>query len=206
MECYDADDDVLMEMEEAVEGWTILVTGVHQEAEERDVLDLFGEFGEVESLHLNLNHRTGYLMGYALIEYDNFEAAQDAISTMNGTELFDSTISVDWAFCCDPSNASYLRWIPTFTPIKDYNQEILILSWFVNSMTRGGGFTLSKLLYIASLEESLLEMSSNCFKKFEGCMVMCFTYTLWKCRMVLSDYFQFTGSFFSTHWSFYAYA
>ena len=73
-------------------------------------------------------------------------------------------------------------------------------------MTRGGGFTLSKLLYIASLEESLLEMSSNCFKKFEGCMVMCFTYTLWKCRMVLSDYFQFTRSFFSTHWSFYAYA
>ena len=99
----------------------------------------------------------------------------------------------------------YLQ-IPTFTPIKDYNQEILILSWFINSMTRGGGFTLSKLLYIASLEESLLEMSSNCFKKFEGCMVMCFTYTLWKCRMVLSDYFQFTRSFFSTHWSFYAYA
>ncbi|KAM4091872.1 hypothetical protein ACJW30_09G169300 [Castanea mollissima] len=128
MECYDADDDVLMEMEEAevqsahffapnpsyfplqsAEGWTILITGVHQEAEECDLLDLFGEFGEVKSLHLNLNHRTGYLMGYALIEYDNFEAAQDAISTMNGTELFDTTISVDWAFCRDPSNASYLR-------------------------------------------------------------------------------------------------
>ncbi len=79
----------------------MLITGLHEEASEDDVLDRFAEYGDVRAVTVNLDRKTGFTKGYALVEYATKKEAENAINNMNGSEMMSKTIRVDWAFVKD---------------------------------------------------------------------------------------------------------
>lgn len=84
----------------------MIARGLHEETNEDDLYELFSDHGEVKQLHLNLDRRTGFVKGYALVEFGAKREAEAAIQAINGHILHDKQISVDWAFKPPPHSGA----------------------------------------------------------------------------------------------------
>ncbi len=83
----------------SVEGWVLFVTGIHEEAQQEDVREVFCDYGKIKSIVLNSDRQSGLAKGYALVEFTERNEAQDAINALHGKKLLGQLIGVHWAFC-----------------------------------------------------------------------------------------------------------
>ena len=65
---------------------------------EEDVRDKFADCGTVKDLRLDMDRETGFVLGYALVEYGTKSEAEEAIRTLSGTTFMGRAIYVNWAF------------------------------------------------------------------------------------------------------------
>ncbi|KAH9451557.1 hypothetical protein MJO28_013989 [Puccinia striiformis f. sp. tritici] len=89
----------------SVEGWVVIVQGVHEEATEEDLMEKFSDYGHVMNLAMPLDRRTGYVKGYALVEYETRKEAELAIKSGTDSKLLDQTLKCDFAFVRAPTGA-----------------------------------------------------------------------------------------------------
>ncbi|CAE7585222.1 hypothetical protein FNF27_07644 [Cafeteria roenbergensis] len=89
----------------SVEGWVVFVSGVHEEAADDDLIDLFGEHGQVLGVTVSLDRETGLSKGYGLVEFETKEAASAAVAALDGANLLGKEIGVTWAFAQPPTRA-----------------------------------------------------------------------------------------------------
>lgn len=76
----------------------MIVRNLHDEVQEEDLHDKFSEFGEIKNLQLPLDRRTGFVKGYALVEFGKRAEAQAAISDIDGSTFMEKSLAVEWAF------------------------------------------------------------------------------------------------------------
>ena len=76
----------------------MFVSGVHEEAEEDMIHELFSEYGPIKNLRVPIDKKSGFFKGYALIEYEVYEQAKKAIEGLNGHDLLGKKLTIGWAF------------------------------------------------------------------------------------------------------------
>src|SRR6266853_937110 len=75
----------------------LYVGGLPYQTNEQDLLDLFGQVGQVTGASVITDRDTGRSKGFAFVEMSDDQEARAAIERLNGTTMGDRTIIVNEA-------------------------------------------------------------------------------------------------------------
>ncbi len=76
---------------------TLYVGNISYSMKEDELNKAFGQFGEVVSVKIIIDKRTGKSKGYGFVEMGSDEAADEALKGINGKELAGRSIKVNKA-------------------------------------------------------------------------------------------------------------
>jgi RNA recognition motif-containing protein len=93
----------------------LYVGNLSYETTEDTLRTLFAEYGEIESVNLITDRYTGRSRGFAFVEMSTEQAAQEAISGLNGKQVDERELKVDKAKPRpkrdrEPSGSGRSRW------------------------------------------------------------------------------------------------
>merc|ERR1719476_679032 len=75
-------------------GKKIYIGNLNIRAEERDLEDIFGEFGEIEDVYIPRDKSTWLGRGFAFVTYERTEDAQDAADGWDGKRFLGKRLAV----------------------------------------------------------------------------------------------------------------
>ncbi|MDH7483449.1 MAG: RNA-binding protein [Spirochaetales bacterium] len=75
----------------------IYVGNMNYSTSERQLQDLFSQYGEVSSVNIIVDRFTGKAKGFGFVEMENAEAADAAIAALNGQEFMGRQLRVNEA-------------------------------------------------------------------------------------------------------------
>lgn len=76
---------------------TLYVGNISYSMKEEDLKKAFGQFGNVMSVKIIADKRTGKSKGYGFVEMDSDESADEALKNINGKELAGRNVKVNKA-------------------------------------------------------------------------------------------------------------
>jgi cold-inducible RNA-binding protein len=76
---------------------TLYVGNISYSMKEEELRKSFGQFGEVVSVKIIIDKRTGKSKGYGFVEMDSDASADEALKNMNGKELAGRNVKVNKA-------------------------------------------------------------------------------------------------------------
>lgn len=99
-----ADYDPRTRAQRSIEGWTVILSGLHEEQPEDELRDACADFGPVHEVRMPLDHRTGFVKGWALVDFDGFVSARQLIeaSARGRLMILGKPVAASWAFFTEP--------------------------------------------------------------------------------------------------------
>jgi cold-inducible RNA-binding protein len=76
---------------------TLYVGNISYSMKEEELKSAFGQYGEVVSVKIIIDKRTGKSKGYGFVEMDSDASADEALKNMNGKELAGRNVKVNKA-------------------------------------------------------------------------------------------------------------
>ncbi|ODQ45346.1 hypothetical protein PICMEDRAFT_17811 [Pichia membranifaciens NRRL Y-2026] len=115
------------------------MTNLHPETSEDHIYDVFEEYCRVVNLHLNLDKRTGYVKGYAFIEFRKLEDVKEIMELHKHQkfQILGRTIELDYAFVERPDWSDMARLKSRSVSHKNVRERLEGLDTRDFSPTRG---------------------------------------------------------------------